>query len=121
IFKNHILKDFGHLDINDIKIDYAQSVLNEWYNHSQSKYKEYFNYAVKIIDYAIHLELVDTNTNVLKKLIIPRKREQIENEEKKKFYSKEELLIFLETLRSLENQKAYTLFYLLAFSGMRKG
>lgn len=121
IFKNHVLKDFGHLDINDIKIDYAQSVLNEWYNHSQSKYKEYLNYAVKIIDYAIHLELVDTNTNVLKKLIIPRKRVQIENEEKKKFYSKEELLIFLETLRSLDNQKAYTLFYLLAFSGMRKG
>lgn len=52
---------------------------------------------------------------------MPRKQEKIGEEEKKNYYTKEELLLFLETLRSLDNQKAYTLFYLLSFSGMRKG
>ncbi|EHQ2627017.1 Arm DNA-binding domain-containing protein, partial [Enterococcus faecalis] len=32
IFDNHILKAFGHLDINDITIAYAQEVLNSWFN-----------------------------------------------------------------------------------------
>ncbi|WP_142963544.1 tyrosine-type recombinase/integrase [Enterococcus faecalis] len=121
IFDNHILKAFGHLDINDITIAYAQEVLNSWFNHTQIKYKRYYNYAVNVIDYAIHLELVESNSNILKKLIMPRKQEKIGEEEKKNYYTKEELLLFLETLRSLDNQKAYTLFYLLSFSGMRKG
>lgn len=50
------------------------------------------------------------------------KKEDIENEEEEEnFYTKEQLIQFLECLEKEDNYKSYTLFRLLAFSGMRKG
>lgn len=120
MFNNHILKDFGHMYVSDITLDYAQEVLNKWFDKTKSKYKRFLNYTNNVMDYAIKLQYL--NTNPLKNLTIPKVIKTIEDNEKElNYYTKEELLSFFETLRLIGNQKAYTFFYLLAFSGLRKG
>lgn len=57
----------------------------------------------------------EEDLTILAKLI-----DQTEDEEELNFYTKEELLYFLKCMEEENNLKAYTLFRILAFSGMRK-
>lgn len=58
----------------------------------------------------------------MKLVSMPTKRvDPTEDEEELNLYSKEELLHFLICLEQENSFKAYTLFHVLAFSGMRKG
>lgn len=53
---------------------------------------------------------------------IALKKKQASTEEKKEnFYTREELIEFLNCFKNENSVKAYTLFHLLAYSGMRKG
>ncbi|MBO6350045.1 site-specific integrase [Enterococcus casseliflavus] len=120
IFINHILKDFGNMYVSEITLDYAQEVLNKWFDKTKSKYKRFLNYANNVMDYAIKLQYLKTNP--LENLTIPKIIKTIEDNEKElNYYTKDELLDFFESLKLIGNQKAYTFFYLLAFSGIRKG
>ncbi|OCS85658.1 site-specific integrase [Caryophanon tenue] len=58
----------------------------------------------------------EENLTILAKHVDPT-----EDEEELNFYTKEELLHFLKCMEEENNFKAYTLFRILAFSGMRKG
>ena len=73
-------------------------------------------YTSKILDYAISLELIKTNP--MKKVILPKPKK--DKKEFDAFYSKQELEDFLFWAKDY-SFKAYAVFRLLAYSGMRIG
>lgn len=74
------------------------------------------------MDFAIKRGYIQTNPFTYVDTPVKLKKKQASMEEKKdNFYTREELKTFLQCLKQESNVKAYTLFHLLAFSGMRKG
>ena len=119
IFKNHVLPQLGDYKIDKINIKICEQAINHWFRKF-ARYRMVKAYASKVLDYAIKLELIQTNP--MKLVTMPTKRvDPTEDEEELNFYTKEELLHFLKCMEEENNFKAYTLFRILAFSGMRKG
>ncbi|WP_431027805.1 Arm DNA-binding domain-containing protein [Lysinibacillus sp. LZ02] len=119
IFKNHVLPQLGDYKIDKINIKMCEQTINHWFK-KPARYRMVKAYASKVLDYAIKLELIQSNP--MKLVSMPTKRvDPTEDEEELNFYSKEELLHFLKCLEQENNFKAYALFRILAFSGMRKG
>lgn len=117
IFKNHILPSFGEYKIDKINVQVCQKHLNEWFEKLQ-KYRTVKSYASKVFDYAVTLGII--SDNYMNRVTMPKKIKQ-PVEEEINYYTKEQLIHFLKCLESEKNYKAYALFRLLAFSGMRKG
>lgn len=77
-------------------------------------------YAAKVLDFAIKrgyipFAHVDMPATASKKAVVA------DEDEAENFYTREQLIEFLSCLEQESNYKAYALFRLLAFSGMRKG
>lgn len=104
IFKNHILPEMGKYKIEKLTVDIC--IVK--------------SYAAKVLDFAMKRGFIQTNpfalvempTNLTKKASITN------DDEDENFYTREQLIQFL---TCLEQVKAFALFRLLAFSGMRKG
>lgn len=112
----HILPVFGHLYVDKISVVFCQKQVNQW--AKQQQHFKHLKGAVKsILDYAKVLKLIKTNP--MKEIIIPSK--QINKKKENNFYDKNELHQFLKCLKSLNDLKLYTMFHLLAYTGMRKG
>lgn len=122
IFKNHILPAMGAYKIEKINVDVCQKHINEWASKLK-KYRMVKAYAAKVLDFAIKRGYIQTNpfayidlpTNISKKNI------RADEDETENFYTREQLKEFLLCLERESNYKAYVLFRLLAFSGMRRG
>ncbi|MFS0688759.1 site-specific integrase [Sporosarcina sp. 179-K 8C2 HS] len=122
IFKNHILPVMGDYKIEKIHVDVCQKHVDEWADKLK-KFRMVKAYAAKVLDFAIKRGYIQTNpfahvdtpANVSKKSIVA------DEEEAENFYTREQLIEFLSCLEQESNYKAYALFRLLAFSGMRKG
>ncbi|RSU02085.1 site-specific integrase [Vagococcus fessus] len=118
LFRNHILPAFGDTFITEIDVMKCQEVMNVW--HAKLKRdKTVMNYAGMIFDFAIRLGLITINPT--KYIIRPRRQIKITDKKEVNFYTKDELKEFLDCLAKENNTKAYTFFYLLAYTGMRKG
>lgn len=118
IFKNHILPSLGEYKINNINVDICQKHVNEWFSNLQ-KYRTVKAYASKVFDFAIKRDYI--RLNPMKLVEIPIRHDQPGEEEVENFYTREQLLTFLNCLENETNYKAYVFFRLLAYSGMRKG
>jgi integrase len=118
LFKNHILPAFGHLRLEKISVTYCQKKINEWCK-KLSKYRVLKNYITKVLDYAITLDLI--RDNPMRKIIMPRRKETVDEEKPENFYNKEELQHFLECVKADGITRWHAIFRLLAFSGFRKG
>ena len=122
IFKNHILPSMGTYKIEKINVDVCQKHIDEW-AAKLKKFRMVKAYAAKVLDFAIKRGFIQTNpfthvdmpTTSYKKAIIT------DEDEAENFYTREQLIKFLSCLEQESNFKAYALFRLLAFSGMRKG
>lgn len=81
------------------------------------------SYAAKVLDFAIKRGNIQTNPYVPVDLPATASKEAIgaDEDEAENFYTREQLIEFLSSLERDRNHKAYALFRLLAFSGMRKG
>ncbi|MEY8462466.1 tyrosine-type recombinase/integrase [Streptococcus merionis] len=111
-----ILPIFGDKAINKITLTMCQTQVNNW----ASQYKRFFNIislASQVFEYAISLELIESNP--MKKTLKP-KRQKKDKDELEQFYTKEELKEFFELVESFEDLEMLTFFRLLAFTGMRK-
>ncbi|MCZ8540276.1 tyrosine-type recombinase/integrase [Psychrobacillus psychrodurans] len=121
IFKNHILPAMGAYKIEKIHVDVCQKHLDEWASKLK-KFRMVKAYAAKVLNFAIKRGYIQTNpfsyvdlpTNISKKAIGA-------DDESENFYTREQLVEFLSCLERESNHKAYVLFRLLAFSGMRRG
>lgn len=123
LFNKHILPKFGNLPIKEITVAYCQKVVTQWSKEGTSnQYPLFVNYISKVFKMAINLEIVDNNpvTNI----IIP-KNKSAEKKVKIKYYTKDELQLFLNTINEEKNDffriRDYATFRLLAFSGCRIG
>lgn len=121
IFRNHILPAMSDYKVEKITIDVCQKHVDEWSNKLK-KFRTVKSYASKVLDFAIKRGYIQTNPFNHVETSASLKRKQESKEEKKEnFYNREELIEFLSCFEKENNVKAYTLFRLLAFSGMRKG
>lgn len=130
--KKYILPTFGDMHIEKIDTKIAQKEINKWAKKF-GMYTVLLNYLKKIGDFAVTLELIDSNP--FNKVVKPKQIKPKNKKEKElKFYTKEQLKVFLDhtDIRAAEIpgsspiQKYYAefdkaVFRLLAFSGARIG
>ena len=122
IFKNHILPAMGDYKIEKINLDVCQKHVNEWATKLK-KFRTVKSYAAMVLDFAIKRGYLQNNPFALVDMPVSFKKKAImaDAEEPENFYTREQLVEFLACLEKENNQKAFALFRLLAFSGMRKG
>ena len=120
IFRIHLLPAFGDMLISKITIDDCQKKTNEWAEKYKS-YRKFKAYASRIFDFAITRDLITRNP--FDYVITPRQPKEVSLKgiEQGNFYTREELINFLECAKKDKKEMSYPLFYLLAFTGMRKG
>ncbi len=121
IFRNHILPIISNYKIEKITIDVCQKHVDEWANKLKH-FQKVRSYAAKVLNFAIKRGYIQTNPFDYVDMPVALKKKQASmEEEEENFYTREELIEFLSCFEKEKNVKAYTLFRLLAFSGMRKG
>ncbi|RXV42217.1 site-specific integrase [Enterococcus faecalis] len=129
--KKHILPTFGKMILERLTVKIVQKSVNEWYKKNEMG-KVLLSYASRVCDYAVGLEIIDSNP--FKKITKPSSLKKVEKNTKRKFYTKDELEHFLNTADSIANQakeeslvlKYYAdldcaIFRLLSFTGIRVG
>lgn len=120
IFKNHILPAMGTYKIEKISVEVCQCHVNKWFD-KLTKYRAIKSYAAKVLDFAIKRGYITSNPFALVDMPTVKSKKIEDEDEIENFYTREQLIYFLKCLENENNFKAYALFRLLAFSGMRKG
>ncbi|MGE7948178.1 tyrosine-type recombinase/integrase [Lysinibacillus sp. NPDC093688] len=122
IFKNHILPVMGNYKIEKLTVDICQKHINEWAGKLK-KFRIVKSYAAKVLDFAMKRGFTQTNPFALVEMPtnLTKKASVTNDDEDENFYTREQLIQFLTCLEQESNYKAFALFRLLAFSGMRKG
>lgn len=72
-----------------------------------------------VFKHGMKLGIVKDNPTQL--VTIPVKKEEVDEEKIENYYTRDELIEFLDHVQKTDNPKWYTLFRLLVFSGCRKG
>lgn len=116
LFEKHVLPVFGSMKISSITLLDAQNAVNQWYK-SYANFKVVKNYASKVVEHGQRLGLVKENPFSL--VVLPKKKDVVE-EPVQNFYSRDQLKAFLGAVRN-DHPMWYTFFWLLAYTGMRKG
>ena len=112
--KNHILPIFGKMKLDKITVSFCQKQVNIW--HGKLKQYSYLRKTTaQIFKFGVAMEICDKNP--MSKTLLPRK---IEEEQPIKFFTKDQLILFLNNVQEKNSSKLYTFFRLLAFTGMRK-
>jgi integrase len=102
------------LKINDITVAYAQKLVNAW----ADDYKTYVyirKIAKSVMAYAERMEYIEKN--VFSKTMLPNKTH---DDKRVKYLTKNELFELLEVTKQKKPVKLFTLFHLLAYTGLRK-
>jgi len=122
IFKNHILPAMSAYKIEKIHVDVCQKHVDEW-AAKLKRFRMVKVYAAKVLDFAIKRGYIQKNpfAHVDMPATASKKTIVEDEDEAENFYTREQLIEFLTCLEQESNYKAYALFRLLAFSGMRKG
>ncbi|GAA0470479.1 tyrosine-type recombinase/integrase [Alkalibacillus silvisoli] len=119
-FTKRILPKFGHLEIKKITHKYCQQVINEWSEELKS-FKDLKIQLNLVFKYSIKMSYLSQNP--LDKVTLPKAKDEHyvidEYGEKQNYYTREELLDFLESIKS--EPLNYTFFHLAAYTGARKG
>ena len=115
-FTNHILPFFGNMKMKEIRLIVCQKFINELSKDFKKSSIQLFKSLVSVIlDYAIKLEII--TTNYMRLADLPR----IKVEKKDNYYTKSELLEFLEVVKNNYSFELYCIFRVLAFTGLRRG
>lgn len=121
IFRNHILKSMSDYKIEKITIDVCQKHVDEW-SDKLKHFQKVKSYAAKVMNFAVKRGYIQSNPFDYVDMPVALKKKQASmGEAEENFYTREELIEFLSCFEKEKNVKAYTLFRLLAYSGMRKG
>ena len=120
IFRNHILPAMGAYKIDKIDVAICQKHVDEWAKKLQ-RFRMVKAYAAKILDFAIKRGFLQINPFSLVEASKKKKNVSIDEDEDENFYDREQLIKLLTSFETENYLKVYSLFRLLAFSGMRKG
>ncbi|HGV8405535.1 TPA: N-terminal phage integrase SAM-like domain-containing protein, partial [Enterococcus faecium] len=88
--KNHILPAFGELRLDKISVSYCQKQVNEWHK-TLKQYGFLRKTTAQIFKFGVAMEVCKDNP--MSKTLLPRK---IEEEQPLKFYTKDQLQLFLQ-------------------------
>lgn len=116
LFNNQILPKFGHLRINKINTAICQKIVNEW--NEENSPTRLRSYTKKIFTYAISINLISSNP--MDNILIPRKTRH-KKVEKENFLDRYQLKDFLSLVKQQETLSIFTMFHVLAYTGLRKG
>ncbi|MEK4627353.1 MAG: site-specific integrase [Solibacillus sp.] len=121
IFKNHLLPALGQYKIDKMNVDICQHHVDAWAKKLVN-FRMVKSYAAKVMDFAIKRGYIQTNPFTLIDMPKGSKKSRADKEDKiENFYTREQLIKFLKCMEQENNYKAFALFQLLAYSGMRKG
>ncbi len=114
--KNIVLPYFGNFKVNQINLPICQKFINELSKkYKKGTIREYKTKASMILDYAVKMDVI--KVNYLKYTKVPNKQEI----KKDNFYTKPELIEFLQIVKNNYDFKDFVMFRLLAFTGLRRG
>ncbi|EJR9792311.1 TPA: tyrosine-type recombinase/integrase [Enterococcus faecalis] len=117
--KKHILPLFGKIQVTKISVPYCQKQVNHWFSYYK-KYSNLIGLTSSILQFAIPLKIIQVNP--MNSIVRPKKQKKIDEEEfSAPFYSKQELIKFLNIVEKDYSFQLYIMFRLLAFTGLRKG
>lgn len=118
MFDNHILPYFGNKRIRTISIAQCQKAINDWFKIASYNYRKWYNYTSMVFDYAVKHEYIDRNpTNLVN---IPKKPTEY-GDKAPNFWDKQEMKQFFTYIDPTKDTEKYTLFRVLAFTGVRRG
>lgn len=112
----YILPVFASYYMDKITLGDCQRLINHIFKKCPSVINLYASYLCRIFDYARRLGIIDEN--IALDIIKPRQADKQEKDNV--YYTREELNKFLAVAKK-QDLKKYTLFRLLAYSGMRIG
>lgn len=116
--RKHVLPLFGKMKISKITIPFCQRQVNHWYSYYK-KFSNLIGLTSSILKYALSLRLI--RSNPMDGVIRPKRKKRIDEEKfVAPYYTKEELLDFIEITKSYPDP-LYPMFRILAFTGLRKG
>lgn len=119
--KKHVLPVIGDYYIRSITITDGQRLV-ESIRENRKDFRKVFGHARAVMDFAVHEELIKTNS--FKNVILKGKKKRYASNRvarKENFYSPAELMKFLEYYEKNGNFHEFVYFRLLAFSGLRRG
>ncbi|WP_125588376.1 site-specific integrase [Companilactobacillus jidongensis] len=118
MFNNHILPALGRYRLRTITTAQCQTSLNKWFKATDRNYKRWFNYVQSIFEYAIRQGYITDNP--AKRVIIPKKSAK-SGKKLPNFWDKDQLKTFFSYIDPINDLEKYTLFRILAFTGVRRG
>lgn len=116
VFQNHILPAFGKYRIRTITTSQVQTTLNKWFKQTDYSFKPWFNYTSAIFKYAILQGYIKDNPCT--RVTMPKK---LDKEDTLNFWDKDQLKTFFNGIDPVNDLEKYTLFRVLAFTGIRRG
>lgn len=116
LFRAHILPILGNMPIQKITARQCQLMVNSLAQSNLTAIKNYTVQASRIFEFAISMDYISKNP--FNKVIIPKVKKA---SKPPKFYTRDELELFMVTAQKQCPPQFYTLFRLLAFSGIRIG
>ncbi|MGX6962955.1 site-specific integrase [Vagococcus xieshaowenii] len=119
-FKHHILPSFKDMRVNSINMSICQKIANNWALNKPNRYRRFIHYASLVFKYGLQTRVLKDNP--MDQITMPKPQETFSDEEEtENFFSREELLFFLDFVKENFSTDRYLFFHLLAFTGIRKG
>ncbi|MBA1159584.1 MULTISPECIES: site-specific integrase [Bacillus subtilis group] len=119
-FNKHILEKFGKMKIKSITKAYCQKVINQIAEDIDSV-QDIKIQANLVFKYALRMDYITTNP--MEYVVIPKNEKEFlsSEEDTRNYWEKDEIKLFLEKVREQLPHQDYVMFYILIFTGMRKG
>lgn len=114
---NHVRPYFKDMYVDKITIRHCQDFVNKTFKKAPVAYVYSLSIVKNTLDYALRLGMIENNPMLY--VIKPKKQASI-SDKHDNYYNKDELKKFLDVAKDTSLKK-YTLFRLLAYSGMRIG
>lgn len=114
LFSCHILPLLGSYRVDKLNLAICQRAVNQWYKARPASFKRLITYSSLVLEYARKLGLTDKDP--FKDVTRPKEIKS----DRRNFFELDQLKQFL-TLAEKKSLKHFTLFRLLAYSGMRIG
>lgn len=116
-FKRRILPALGHIKLQKLTMPLLQRVVNEWAKTGRLTYASWYRRTLMVLKYARQQRYMAHDPS--QGIILP-KVQAIDEDTQENFYSRDEMRHFFSLFDQKRQPKWFTLFRLLAFSGLRR-
>lgn len=118
MFDNHILPAFGNKRIKTITARNVQQAVNQWFDEVKVNYRKWYHYTNMVFKFALQRGYIQKNpVNVV---TLPQHKGEWEDD-RNNYWTKEELSRFFSYIDPETELEKFTLFRVLAFTGIRRG